>query len=108
MKAEKGGYLVSSFDVIVTYRTLPGLAVIDGFPETGPIFFDCVGVDFLRIHSEVNDSLLHHHSSVVSLLWILSKEPGYEISVALCFFKLKLALNDVEHIVISLYFATHP
>ena len=108
MEAEEGGYLVPCFYVVVADGALPGLTVVYGFDETGPIFFDGVGVDFLRVHSEVDDSLLHHHSSVVDLLRIFSDEAGYEIAIPLSFFELKLALNDMKHIVVAFDLAAHP
>ena len=44
----------------------------------------------------------------MDLLRIFSDEAGYKIAIPLSFFELKLALNDMKHIVVAFDLAAHP
>ena len=57
-----------------------------GPEKAGPILFNGVCVDSLRVDAKIDESLLHCNSTVLHLFRILTEESGDKIAISLCFF----------------------
>ena len=108
MEAEKGGYLISLVDIVVADGALAHLAVVFGSQQVGPVLFDGVGIDSLGVDSKIDESLLHDHSAIGKVGWILSQKPWYKIAIALILFELKFRLYECKNITISFDLASNP
>lgn len=93
MEAEERSYLIALLDIVVADGAFPHFAVVGGFEETRPVLFYCVGVDALRVYSEVDDSFLHQHASVGYLHGVFSQKARYEVPHPTVIFELKLSLH---------------
>lgn len=79
-----------------------------GFEQTWPVLFYGVGIDFLGVDSELDNSLLDEDPSVLDLEGVLAQKPWDEIGIALDTLKLKLALHKSEHVGIAIDLAAQP
>lgn len=105
VKTKERSNLITLLDLVVAYRTLPGLAVIGGFQEMRQQFF-YVLASLLDGQTHVHDPIVHNPASKRYVL--VAQHAGDDIGLSIVTGELELGLHKIENILVALDGTRHP